>query len=51
MCKTPGVDQIPADLLQAGGNTISSEINTFINSIWNNEDMPQQWKGSVNVSI
>jgi hypothetical protein len=30
MCKIPGVDQIPAELLQADGNTIRSKINEFI---------------------
>jgi hypothetical protein len=39
----PGIDQIPAELLQAGCNAIRFEINTFINYIWNKEEMPQQW--------
>jgi hypothetical protein len=29
--KSPGIDQIPAKLIQAGGNTLSSEIHILIN--------------------
>jgi hypothetical protein len=42
--KSPGIDQIPADVIQAGGNTLYSEIHKLINSIWNKEELPQQWK-------
>jgi len=51
MCKIPGIDQIPAELLQAESNKIRSEINEFINSIWKKEEMPQHLKGSIIVSI
>jgi hypothetical protein len=33
--KSPGSDQIPAELIQAGGETLRSEIHKLINSIWN----------------
>jgi hypothetical protein len=36
--KSPGSDhsdQIPAELIQAGGETLQSEIHKLINSIWN----------------
>jgi hypothetical protein len=36
--KSPGIDQIPAELIKAGGGTIRSEIHKLINSIWNKED-------------
>jgi hypothetical protein len=45
--KSPGIDQIPAELIQAGGNTLCSEIHKLINSIFNKEELPQQWKESV----
>jgi hypothetical protein len=32
-----GTDQISAQLLQAGGNTLYSEIQKLSNSIWNKE--------------
>ena len=35
--KSPGTDQIPAELITAGGRTIRYEIHKFINSIWNKE--------------
>jgi hypothetical protein len=33
--KSPGVDQFPAELLQAGGETLRSEIHKLIKLIWN----------------
>ena len=30
--KSPGIDQIPAELIKAGGGIIGSQIDTFINS-------------------
>jgi hypothetical protein len=35
--KTPGIDQIPAELIKAGATTIRSEIHKITNSIWNKE--------------
>jgi hypothetical protein len=32
---SPGIDQIAAELIKAGGRTICSEICKLINSIWN----------------
>jgi len=45
--KSPGTDKILAQLFQAGGNTSSSEIHKVINSVWNKDELPQQWKESV----
>jgi hypothetical protein len=39
--KSPGIDQIPAELITAGGRTIRSEIHKLINSIWNKEELPE----------
>jgi hypothetical protein len=33
--KSPGTDRIPTELIQVGGNTLSSEIHRLIHSIWN----------------
>jgi uncharacterized protein YaaR (DUF327 family) len=38
--KSPGSDQIPAELSQAGGETLLSMIHKLINSIWNKEELP-----------
>jgi hypothetical protein len=48
--KSPGIDQIPAKLIKAGGETLCSEIHKLICSIWN-EELPQQWKESIIVPI
>jgi len=32
--KLPGIDQIPAELIKAGGRTICLEIHKLITSIW-----------------
>jgi len=35
--KSPGIDQIPAELIKAGGGTICCEIHKLIISIWDKE--------------
>jgi hypothetical protein len=42
--KSPGIDQIPADLIKAGGIKIHSEIHKLITSIWNKEELPEEYK-------
>jgi hypothetical protein len=49
--KSPGSDQIPAELIQAGGEMLLSEIHKLINSVWNKEELPDQWKESIIVPI
>jgi hypothetical protein len=39
--KLPRTDQMLAELIQARGNTLSSEIHKLITSIWNTEELPQ----------
>ena len=45
--KLPGTDQIPAELIKAGGRTIRGEIHKLIVSIWNKEELPDEWKKSI----
>jgi hypothetical protein len=40
--KSPGSDQITAELIQAEGQILSSKIHKLINSILNNEELPLQ---------
>jgi len=44
-CHTlPGIDQIQAELIKAGGRTIFYEGHTLIISVWNKEALPEEWK-------
>ena len=42
--KSPSVDQIPAELIKAEGRTIRCEIHKHIISLWNEEELPEEWK-------
>jgi hypothetical protein len=41
---SPGADQIPAELIQAGEETLHSKNHKFI---WYKEELPHQWKESI----
>jgi hypothetical protein len=49
--RLPGIDQILAELIKAGGRTIRSEIHKLINSIWNKKELFEEWKESIIVPI
>jgi sorting nexin-29 len=49
--KSPDIDQIPAELIKAGGRTIRCAIHKLIIAIWNKEELPEEWKESVLVPI
>jgi hypothetical protein len=49
--KSSGTDQIPAEMIKAGGETLYSEMHRRICSIRNKEELPQQWKESIIVPI
>jgi hypothetical protein len=40
--KSPSSNQIPAELIQAGGEILLSVIQKHINSVWNKEELPDQ---------
>jgi hypothetical protein len=44
--KSPAIDQIPAELIKAGGRTIRCAIHKLIISVWNKEELPEEWKES-----
>jgi hypothetical protein len=49
--KSSGSYQIPAELIQSGGATLVSVIHKLINSTWNKEELPDQWKESIIVPV
>jgi hypothetical protein len=49
--KSQGSDQILAKPIQAGGETLESVIHKLINSDWNKEELPDQWKESIIIII
>ena len=49
--KSPGVYQIPAELIKEAGRTIPYQIHKLIVSIWNKEELPEEWKESIIVPI
>jgi hypothetical protein len=40
--KFPGICHILVELVQAGGETLHSEIRELVNSIWNKEELFEQ---------
>jgi hypothetical protein len=49
--KSPGSDQIQAELIQAGGEILRSKIYKLINCIWSKEKLPDQWNEIIIVSV
>ncbi|KAJ4430139.1 hypothetical protein ANN_22349 [Periplaneta americana] len=49
--KSPGIDQIPTELIQEGGSALYSEIYKLVLAIWEKEIVPEQWKESIIVPI
>ena len=48
---SPGIDQIPAELIKEGGRTIRYQIHKLIVSLWNKEELPVEQKESIIVPI
>ena len=49
--KSPGIVQIPAELIKVGGRTLCLQIHKLITSIWKKEKLPAEWKESIIVPI
>jgi hypothetical protein len=49
--KSPSFDQIPAELLQAGGKTLCSEFHNCTKLILNKEKLSHRWKESIVVPV
>jgi len=42
--KSSGIDQIPTELIKTGSRTICHQIHKFIISIWNKDELPEEWE-------
>jgi hypothetical protein len=49
--KSPGIDQILAEIIQAQSTILHSENQKLITCIWNKEELSNQWKESIIVHI
>jgi hypothetical protein len=49
--KLSGSDHILAELIHVGGQIFLSTFHKLINSTWNKEELPDQWKESIIVPI
>ena len=49
--KSPSTDQISAEMIKAAGRTIRCAIHKLIISIWNKEELPEEWKELIIVPI
>ena len=43
----PGIDLIPEEIIKAGVSSTRSEIHKVINSVWNEGELPKEWKQSI----
>jgi hypothetical protein len=43
--------KIPAELIKAGFGTIRCAIHKLIISIWNKEELPEEWRASIIIPI
>jgi len=49
--KPPDIDKVPSELIKVGCRTIHSEVHKLINSIRNEEELPEQLKELIIVPI
>ena len=49
--KAPGMDEIPAELLKASGDTAVQELTRLYRKIWKEERIPDNWKKGIIVKL
>ena len=49
--KSAGVDKIPAELVQAGGEDVITALTTICNKIWQTGEWPTQWTQSLVITL
>lgn len=45
--KAPGIDNLPGELFKYGGNALRMELHELIVRIWNDEELPEEWKTGI----
>ena len=49
--KSAGVDNIPAELVQAGGENVITALTTICNKIWQTGEYPTPWTQSLVITL
>ena len=49
--KSPGLDDIPADLLKHGMETFSEQLANLFSKMWRVEKLPQDWNKGVIIKL
>jgi hypothetical protein len=49
--KLSDIDQVLAELIQVGGETLCSDIYKLINPVGNKGELPHQWKECVTLTV
>ena len=49
--KSPGSDEITAEMIQAGGEQLVPQIHLLCNKAWNESTIPEEWSKSILVLI
>ena len=49
--KSPGPDEITAEMIQAGGEQLVRQIHQLCNKVWSETTIPEEWSKSILVSI
>ena len=49
--KSPGIDDITGEMIQAGGDRVTDELHEICNQIWQEGRVPEEWAKSVIITI